>query len=70
MTRPRHKDDLIEAVLREAEARGWTFTVSNTKFKGRCGCGKHQHVVNSGAKHNRTAKNLRSQLMTCWLTRR
>lgn len=64
--RPRHHDDQIERVLNEAEGHGWVFILENTKFKGRCACGIHAHVVRQGSHSHRAAKNLRSQLMKCW----
>jgi hypothetical protein len=66
MARLKHQDGAIEALLVEAETHGWTFTFENMKFKGRCGCGNHQHVVSQGKQQWRTAKNMRSQIMVCW----
>lgn len=65
--RPKHVNDDIERVLREAEDRGWVFTLEKGgKFRGRCRCGKHSHFIVQGAKPaHRTAQNLASQLNVC-----
>ena len=65
--RARHDNNEIEAVLSEAEAHGWVFTLDRLKFKGKCACGKHTHTVGQGKRvPNRSAKNLRTQLTACW----
>jgi len=64
--RPKHQDSQIESVLNEAEGHGWSVTYSNGKFTCRCACGSHGHSIRQTKQQWRAAKNLRSQLMTCW----
>lgn len=64
--RPKHTTHDVEAVITEAESHGWTFTMDNHKFKGKCGCGKHSHTITQGKLPWRSGRNLRSQLMICW----
>ncbi len=45
MSRSRHPDKDIEGLMREAEARGWTFTWRGRYPKGRCPCGLHQKTI-------------------------
>lgn len=68
MSRPRHQDDRIEQILRDAERHGWTFTFRSGKFKGRCSCGGHMHVITQhGSSSTYTSKNMLAQLRAaCW----
>ncbi len=69
MTRPIHQVKELEAILREAERKGWRVTKGKLYFKMWCPCpAKHWKTVKltpSGANYR---KNLLGQLgrATCW----
>jgi hypothetical protein len=69
LVRPRHQRKELEALLREAEAKGWRVDRAKGYFKMYCPC-PEKHIVSvrltpSGSRYeqNRRVK-LRSQ--TCW----
>jgi hypothetical protein len=67
--RPKSKNQDIEALLREAESRGWVFTKNpNGYYKGKCGCpGKHVKSVHLTPSDRRYVLNARKWFeRTCW----
>ena len=67
--RPRHPDKELEAVLRQAESRGWRIEKGANYFSARCRCPlRHQrwvHLTPSGAGYR---KNLAAWFnrQECW----
>jgi len=54
--RPRHQDKELEAVLEEAEERGWRVDKGKGYFRLRCPCGNHMrwvHLTPSGGNYVR-----------------
>jgi hypothetical protein len=45
MSRPRHQAKELEAILQEAERRGWRIDKGSGYFRMRCPCGSHQRWV-------------------------
>ena len=68
MGRPRHPNKDLEALLREAEAKGWRATKPRKYFKVFCGCGQHQRTVHITPSDNDYERNLRGWLKRtgCW----
>lgn len=70
MSRPKHQDQGLERVLREAEAQGWEVTKRPRRyFKMRCSCAeKHFKMVHLTPSSQNYERNLRAQLSrhTCW----
>lgn len=66
--RPKHNRPDIEALMREAEARGWVFTKGSGYYKGKCSCeGKHMKTVHLSPSNPRYTLNLRKWFeRTCW----
>jgi len=67
--RPRHQVASLEAVLREAEHKGWTVTKGSKYFKMYCPCSnKHFKTVHLTPSSPSYEKNLRGRLQraTCW----
>ncbi|RBQ15577.1 hypothetical protein DP939_34970 [Spongiactinospora rosea] len=70
MGRPRHKIKEFEAVLREAESRGWTVTLGgNGHYKMYCPCArKCKKTMPSTPSDPNCLRHLLGQLkrVTCW----
>lgn len=67
MTRSKHKVKELEAILAEAESKGWR--VEKTKyFRLRCPCGKHQTWVHLTPSNPNYAQEKRQKLQStgCW----
>jgi len=67
MTRPKHKVKELEAILTEAESKGWRVE-KTTYFRLRCPCGKHQtwvHLTPSNPKYAQE-KLQKLQSTGCW----
>jgi hypothetical protein len=69
MGRPRHPVKELEAVLREAESRGWRVTKGKLYFKLLCPCAKKHiktvHLTPSSSKYEINLRNFLSHY-TCW----
>jgi hypothetical protein len=69
MTKPKHTDKDLEALLKEAERKKWQVTKGKKYFKlwcpNDCKCRKTVHLTPSGANYE---TNLRHKLSrdTCW----
>lgn len=67
--RPKHPKRDIEALLRDAEQRGWCF-IKNPRgyYKGKCSCeGKHLKTVHLTPSNPQYVLNLRKWFeRTCW----
>lgn len=69
MSRPRHQDKDLEAVLREAEEKRWRVVKGKGYFKMYCPCpDKHKKTVHLSPSDRNYRKNLLAQLerATCW----
>jgi hypothetical protein len=68
MTRPKHKVKELEAVLRDAEHRGWRVDKGKKYYGMRCPCGKHQRRVHLTPSNPNYELNLRKwlQRQPCW----
>jgi len=69
LTRPRHQDKDLEAVLRDAEVRDWQVTKDKKYFKLWCPCpGQHRKTVHLTPSGSRYEMNLRKWLerQPCW----
>jgi hypothetical protein len=69
VARPRHPVRELEAILKEAEERGWLVTRGNGYFKMACPCAdKHLTWVHLTPSDSRYGRNKRSWLAsrTCW----
>lgn len=66
--RPKHPTKELEAILKEAESRGWSFTKGKRYYKGRCSCeGKHLHTVKLTPSDPKYPLNLRKWFeRNCW----
>ncbi len=68
MTRPKHPDKDLEALLRSLESAGWRVEKGRKYFKGYCPCGDHKktiHVTPSDPGYRRHLIGwLRRE--TCW----
>jgi hypothetical protein len=67
--RPKHQAKEIEALMREAEARGWVFTKGQRYFKGKCSCaGKHMKTIKLTPSDPNYLLNTRKWLerQSCW----
>jgi hypothetical protein len=65
--RPGHPRKDLEAMMREAEAHGWTFDRRRKAYQGFCSCGVHTETVRmtpSGA--NYAVNKLKQVQRTCW----
>lgn len=69
MSRPRHPNKNLEAVLRRAEAKNWTVTKTRRGyFKMRCSCGVHQKMMHLTPSDPNYERNLVQWLRRtgCW----
>lgn len=69
MSRPRHPRKELEAILREAEGKGWRVTKGRGYFKLWCPCPrKCRKTVHLTPSDPRYAQNLKHALArdTCW----
>jgi hypothetical protein len=69
VSRPRHPDKDIEAVLREAEAHGWRVERNKGYYKAKCPCGRHANwSIKLTPSNPNYAKNLAAwfQRQSCW----
>jgi len=66
--RPKHPKKDIEALMREAEDRGWVFERGNGYYKGKCGCeGKHIKTIHLSPSNPRYVLNAQKWFeRTCW----
>jgi hypothetical protein len=67
--RPRHQKSDFEALLREAESRGWRVSRNKGYFKCYCGCAEKHHVrVVLTPSSSRTLLNTRKafERARCW----
>jgi hypothetical protein len=67
--RPRHTIKELEAVLKEAEDKGWRVTKDMKYFKMWCPCkDKHRKTVHLSPSDKNYERNLRAELgrRTCW----
>jgi hypothetical protein len=68
VTRPKHPDKDLEALLRSLESAGWRIEKGRKYFKGYCPCGDHKktiHVTPSDPGYRRHLVGwLRRE--TCW----
>lgn len=73
MSRPRHQVKELEAVLRQAERRGWRIDKGKKYFGMRCPCGKHQrrvHLTPSNPNYELNLRNPNYELnLRKWLQR-
>ena len=72
MARPKHQTKELEALLREAEAKGWRVEKGGKYFKMYCPCAKrHKQIVHLTPSNPRYEQNLRGHLnrATCWNTK-
>ena len=67
MSRPRHKVKELEALLKEAEGKGWRVD-KTLYFRLRCPCGKHQTWVHLTPSNPRYEQERRRFLEDtgCW----
>jgi hypothetical protein len=68
VSRPRHPGKELEAVLQEAERKGWRITKGSKYYMMWCPCpGKHKKTVRV-TPHSNYPKNLLGELRrkTCW----
>lgn len=64
--RPRHTDGDWEALLRDAEERGFVITKGQNYFKAKCGCAEKKWVsVQLTASSSRSLINKRKQFERC-----
>jgi hypothetical protein len=68
MSRPRHQAKELEAILRDAERRGWQVDKGSGYFRMRCPCGNHQRWVHLTPSSPNYGLNLRKWLerQPCW----
>jgi hypothetical protein len=69
LARPRHRNKDLEAVLREAERKGWRIVKRGKYYNMYCPCpSKHKKTVHCSPSNSDYEKNLRMQLKraTCW----
>jgi hypothetical protein len=67
MPRPRHPIKELEAILRQAERRGWRVEKGKKYFKLWCPCGDHRKAVHLTPSDPDYAKNLLGFLRrSCW----
>lgn len=68
MSRPRHKVKELEALLAEAERRGWRVDKKAAYYRLRCPCGKHQTWVHLTPSNPRYEQEKRQKLQGtgCW----
>jgi hypothetical protein len=68
MSRPRHPDKELEAIIREAEDGGWLADRPSAYFRLLCPCGQHQRRVHITPSNPRYGLNLRMWLkrQPCW----
>lgn len=70
MGRSRHPDKDLEALLKEAESKGWQVTKSKRYYKIRCKCGSptHKRTVHLTPSDPNYERNLRGWLKRtgCW----
>lgn len=69
MSRPRHPDKGLEAVLREAERQGWRVERGRRYYKMKCPCDdKHLKTVHISPSDPNYLRNLTGLLKreTCW----
>lgn len=68
MSRPRHQVKELEAVLQQAEGRGWRIDKGSKYFSMRCPCGNHQRWVHLTPSSPNYELNLRKwlQRQPCW----
>ena len=69
MSRQRHQDKDIEAVLREAEEHGWKVDRKKGYYKAKCPCGQHANwSIKLTPSNPNYAKRLRVwfQQQSCW----
>ena len=66
--RPRHPRKELEAVIREAERRGWRASRSRLYYVMLCPCGAHRKSVHLTPSDPGYERNLRGWLRraTCW----
>jgi len=66
--RPKHPRKELEAVIREAEARGWRVSKGKGYFRMLCPCGKHKKWVALTPSDPRYGTNLGKWLarQSCW----
>ena len=70
VSRPKHPDKDIEAVLREAEARDWTVYRDKGYYKAKCPCGDHANwSIKLTPSNPNYAKNLTAKNLTAWFQR-
>lgn len=68
MSRPKHTDKELEAVLAEAEKKGWRVEKGKKYWKMWCPCGEHWKTVKLTPSTRNYTRNLVAQLSraTCW----
>jgi hypothetical protein len=66
--RPRHPRQDLEALLREAERKGWRVTRGTRYYAMLCPCGQHRKTVHLTPSDPGYERNLRGLLRraTCW----
>jgi hypothetical protein len=73
MSRPKHQVKELEAVLQEAEVKGWRVEKGKRYFKMFCPlkCGEHRKTVHLSPSDRNYERNLKGQLRraTCWDTK-
>jgi hypothetical protein len=68
MTRPRHPDKKLEALLKYAEAKKWRVDRPGAYFRLRCPCGEHQrrlHLTPSDPNYELNARKWLER-QPCW----
>jgi hypothetical protein len=68
MSKRRHKVKELEALLAEAESKGWRVDRKALYFRLRCPCGKHQTWVHLTPSNPRYEQEKRKKLQGtgCW----
>jgi hypothetical protein len=68
VSRPKHQKPWLEAILRDAEDRGWIVTKGKRYYKMRCSCGSHQKTVKLSPSDANYGRNLIGWLKRsgCW----
>jgi hypothetical protein len=68
VTRPRHSRPELEAVLAEAERKGWRVNRGKKYYMMLCPCGHHMKTVKLTPSGRDYKRNLVKQLIraTCW----
>jgi hypothetical protein len=68
MSRQKHKVKELEALLAEAESKGWRVDRGEGYFRLRCGCGKHMTWVHLSPSNPKYEQEKRQKLHRtgCW----